>query len=550
MARRHLGLAVICVVAMLTGYPTAQERPALRDRLAAALRAIDAATADVNTAVVIAITDRTDTIGVMAHGHSDVKTRTPAAPDSLFAIGSIGKSFTAMALMQLFDEDRFDPHAPVTRYLPWFRVHSSPGPITSHHLLTHTAGLPFYRPDLASTPFATFALRDFDVPYPPGSHYWYSDLGFQTLGYVLEQIDHVPYHASIEHRILERIGMTSSVATIDDALRTRMVASYAPWPYDDSLVEQPWFEYRSGDGSIVSTAADMAAYVRVLLNRGALPHGRLISERAFSLMTTPALESYGYGLRVRNIDGDTVIGHGGLFAGYNSYIEAHMNDGYGLVLLANGPPEDRDIGRWIQNTLRAAARGEPLPAPPEKASAKAGDVQEWAGTYRSPGGEVVEFVDVNGTLSLRRGASTLALARTGDDTFRARSADLIVFPFVFERQKQTVVAVSRGPEWYASPGYVGRKNFDVPPAYRAYVGRYDNHNPEFFQVIRVFVNRGRLMAARDGAAGQPLAELGSALFKPAEPEFNPERYRFDSIVDGHALRLMLSGMPLYRIEDR
>jgi D-alanyl-D-alanine carboxypeptidase len=517
------------------------------DRLAAALQAIDVATADLVPAFVVAVTDRRQTLGIVAHGYSDIKAKVRATPDTLFEIGSISKSFTAMALMQLVDEGRLDPQAPVTRYLPWFSVRSTPAPITVHHVLTHTAGLPNYRADVASSPFATYALRDFDVPYAPGSHYWYSNLGFQTLGYVLEQIDGGPYHAIIERRILKRIEMNATTAAIDDPLRLRLPVSYSSWPYSADWLEEPWFEYRAGDGSIASTAADMAAYVRVILNRGALPNGRVISERAFTLMTTPALENYAYGLRVQTVDGDTVIGHGGAIAGFNAQIEAHMNDGYGVVMLTNGPTNP--VGLWILNTIKAAVRNQPLPTPPARRSGQLANASDWAGVYQSPEGGSIEFVAANDALSLKRDAGTIPLTRVAADGFRASTPDLVAFPFIFERQGGKVVEVSHGPDWYFNPLYTGPKVFEEKPGLRAYVGRYENHNPES-SPVRVFVNRGQLIAASGGGAGQPLAVLGPALFKPVSPDFNPERYSFDSIVDGHALRLTISGMPLYRIDDR
>jgi CubicO group peptidase (beta-lactamase class C family) len=75
----------------------------------------------------------------------------------------------------------------------------------------------------------------------------------------------------------------------------RLPVSYEYWPGIDEPFEQPWFEYNAGDGSIVSTGGDLANYVRMILNRGALPNGRLVSERAFNMMTTAFKENYGYG---------------------------------------------------------------------------------------------------------------------------------------------------------------------------------------------------------------------------------------------------------------
>jgi CubicO group peptidase (beta-lactamase class C family) len=454
------GLAVLC-------QSVVPKQDPVSDRLAEVLKKIDAASADVTPALVIAVTDRSRTLGVIAHGYADIKTKAPATTESLFPIGSIGKSFTAMALMELFDEGRFDPQAPLATYLPWFRVRSSPAPITGHHLLTHTAGLPRYRADLASTEFAAYWLRNYDVPYAPGTHYWYSNLGFQTLGYALERIEHAPLHSIIERRLLDRIGMSASTAIIDDALRTRLPVSYQTWPYGNQIVEQPWFEYSAGDGAISSTGEDMAKYVRVLLNRGALPGGRLISEAAFTLMTTPFKDDYAYGLGVRTIDGDTVLRHSGGIAGFSSVMEVHVNDGYGIVLLTNGQPS-RELALWILAAVKAAMRGQPVPELPTTDTAPTVD------------------------------------ARDPDDV-------------------------------------------DVPAALRPYVGRYKNHSVEDPRV-RIFVRKGQLVAARGDADGEPLVRVGPALFKPVKPDFNPERYRFDSIVDGVALRLTFSGMPMYRVD--
>src|SRR3546814_14427420 len=72
---------------------------------------------------------------VASHGFADIDRRTPATPGTRFAIGSISKSFTAVALMQMADEGRFDPDAPIARYLPDFRVRSAFAPITGGALM-------------------------------------------------------------------------------------------------------------------------------------------------------------------------------------------------------------------------------------------------------------------------------------------------------------------------------------------------------------------------------------------------------------------------------
>jgi D-alanyl-D-alanine carboxypeptidase len=295
----------------------------------------------------VAISDRQQLKKIMVHGYADLKTKMPLTPDSVFPIGSISKSFTAISLMQLLDQKRFDPQATVASYLPGFRLKSRFKPIMGHDLLSHTSGIPNYRADLSSSRYAAYALQDFEPTYAPGSHYWYSNIGFQILGYVLEEITGSSYRDYVEQHLLRPLGMNATYSVVDDSMRTKLPVSYLKWPFSSSWAEWPWFEYAAGDGSIASTAADMCAYARLLLNGGDTPAGRLISPQAFALLTKPNLESYAYGLHVVQTDGEEVIAHSGSIAGFNSHVEAHMHDGFALVLLSNGPSPPR----W-PNTLK------------------------------------------------------------------------------------------------------------------------------------------------------------------------------------------------------
>jgi CubicO group peptidase (beta-lactamase class C family) len=520
-------------------------------RFARALEAIDKAIAAAPVpGIAVGVTDRARTVKILTHGSADTRTNTPIKADSLFPIGSVSKSFTAVALMQLFDEGTFDPDAPIVTYLPWFSIRSTFAPITGRHLLTHTAGLPNYRADLASMRFATYALRDFDLAYAPGAHFWYSNLGFQTLGYALERIDGASYGSIIERRVLRRVGMPSTRTSIDNSLRTLLPTSYTQWPYTNEYLEEPWFEYRAADGSVVSTVEDMLAYVRMILNRGAVPGGRVLSERAFSMLTTPALNNYAFGLRVETADGNTTIGHGGQIAGFSSVMTAQMDDGTGIVMLGNAPMSG-GLPLWVANTVRAAVRGTPLPALPEKQTAAQmlATSAEWAGTFRGKSGATLRFSATERGLVLTRGIELVPLTRIGRDSFRAAVADLIEFPFTFERADGKVAAVSHGADWYAGANYKGPQEFTTPTEYLPFVGRYENHNPEG-QAVRVFIRNGQLMFANGISDAAALVPTDGGQFRPAQPDYNPERYRFDSIVDGHALRLLASGMPMYRVEDR
>src|SRR5579871_4802781 len=121
-------------------------------RLAEAVTAIEGVlAASPKPGIIIGITDRQTLRKVLVHGYADLKTRVPLTADSRLGIGSISKAFTSIALLQLADEHRFDAHAPITKYLTWLDIHSGYEVITGHDLMSHTAGLPNYLTDAASS---------------------------------------------------------------------------------------------------------------------------------------------------------------------------------------------------------------------------------------------------------------------------------------------------------------------------------------------------------------------------------------------------------------
>ncbi len=159
----------------------------------------------------VAVTDREKLLRVSTYGFADVAAQTPVTPGMLFEIGSIGKSFTSIALLQLREEGRLDGstvseatlakvlHEPVTRYLPWFEVQSEYEPITLHHLMSHTAGITMGSEFPGEARYEVWALRETEATAPPGTYYHYSDAGYKTLGVVLEELLGQPYGDIIQN---------------------------------------------------------------------------------------------------------------------------------------------------------------------------------------------------------------------------------------------------------------------------------------------------------------------------------------------------------------
>jgi D-alanyl-D-alanine carboxypeptidase len=550
------GITISCCAAVLAlvaghdanaAYPSVNLEPAI----AAINRALASST---DPGIVVAITDRYQTRKIMVHGSADLKRRIPLTTNSRFALGSISKSFTAVALMQLADEHRFDPRTPINRYVRSFAVNSNFPDITGHDLMSHTSGLPNYLVDASSSRFVLAKLKEFEPRYPPGAHFWYSNTGFQVLGYALENIEGMPYPAIIQRRIFDQLGMHSSVAVLDDSLRTSIPVSYNRWPYDESYVESPWFEYAAADGSIVSDAEDLCAYMRFILNEGRHGNTRLLSQAAFKLLTTPILDEYAYGLDVRRVKGDTVIGHSGSIGGFENLVEAHMNDGFALIFLSNGGMS-KDLQKWAIDVVVAAYRGESLPPALAARRLDASDDRRFAGRYHlasggTGGSDSLTFEFFDGHLVLDAEGARVPLLRMGSGVFRdSRAND--AYPFFFgpsDHASSPVSEVSRGAAWYTNSAFHGKVEPAAPTGYSAYVGHFENNGVEG-PAVRVFVRNGRLLIDFGFEDMNPKALQATnhpGEFRIAEPEYNPALLRFDTVADGHALRLEFSGVPLYR----
>ena len=226
--------------------------------------------------VSLGLTDCDRTLAIRTYGFADLASRRPVTPEVLFEIGSIGKSFTAIAILQLVDEGRIDLDAAVERYLPWLVVDRRGGdaPITVRHLLSHTSGIVAGVDATPEAMFQVWSLRDLPTYSVPGERFHYSNVGYKVLGLVLEAVEGRPYREILRDRVLKPVGMQATELVITHEIRARLAVGYA-YLHDDrlgyagaALEPATWLQITTADGSIASTADDMCAFIRVLLCRG------------------------------------------------------------------------------------------------------------------------------------------------------------------------------------------------------------------------------------------------------------------------------------------
>jgi D-alanyl-D-alanine carboxypeptidase len=511
--------------------------------------------AELTPGLTLSLTDRKGTVYCRHFGYSDLKSRSPVDDRTLFQIGSISKTFTALALLSHMAEKKaetpangsksetgplsFDPQQLVTDIVPWFEVRSSFAPIRVHHLLSHTAGLPANRDDILGSLNYVFCLRDQKTAWAPGEKFWYSNCGYQAVHVVLETVSQKDYSDVIRETFFEPLGMTSSNPTIRPESRADQACGYIP-AYDDRpahtsrpLVEAPFIPYAIGDGCIQSTAADMARFARLLLNKGVGPDGqRVVSEEVFDLFSTPHIRipedddvAYGYGIEIDDGAGDDedddaegdgdsdetdadadegdgdgaaanevdvdanggdddaglVLSHSGGMVGLFSNLVADLTNGVGVVVMANGPADLQTLSRYALDLLRAAISGDKIPEAPQPDNlTRIENAADFAGEFRATDGSTLVFRNdgeqvLLGEIPLER------MIDEGEDVLYTPHPKYDRYMFRFERDDSgSIVEVTHGSRWFFNERYSGPVEWKDPPlSWQAYIGSYRSHSHWF-----------------------------------------------------------------------
>ena len=500
----------------------------------------------------LALANRDGLIRASTYGYADTKAKARVVPETMFEIGSVSKSFVGLALLQLRDENKLDLNKPVVEYLPWLKINSKFESITTHHLLTHTAGLP------AAPLLLDALLHELWTAYAPGKRFLYCNTGYNILGFLIAALDKRPFGEAMRARMLTPLGMTASSPLISNDIRAQTAVGYEPLnegkPFTSGgpLAEAQWLEVDVAAGSIASTPADMAKYIRMLINRGVLPKGRLVSEDAFASFIKPAINSpyrgepasYGYGVWVSDIGGHTRLRHTGGMVAFSSSLDVDLTDGVGAFASVNAnlrgyrpvAVTKYAIELFNASLARMALPEAPAPVPPPDEVKNAAD---YAGVYTSPDGKKLEFSAEGEKLILTYNGRKITLERTEGDRFVVRhpAFDLHVVGFV--RENRVVTQVFHGPDWYMGARYTGPRTFETRKDWEGFTGHYFNDSP-WYGDTRIIMRKGQLFLG--GVA--PLVPRGDGKFGIGEPD-GPDWISFESIVDGRAMVLNYSGI-IYR----
>jgi CubicO group peptidase (beta-lactamase class C family) len=503
--------------------------------------------------------DRDGIQRIATYGFSDPSEKIAVQPDELFQIGSISKSFAANCLLQLSQEGKLDLHKPIADYLPWFRIDSAFAPITTHHLLTHTSGLPGNSPVFLSDP-----SQKHRAAYAPGLHFHYSNTAFAAIGHLLSTLDGRSLPEIFRSRVFEPLGMSHSEPVITLDTRPKTAKNYAAFQNDrpfsryGRLSEAPAVIITDASGCVASTPNDMGLYIQMIANHGIGPKGVLLSKESFALFSQPHIKaeefgptaSYGYGIAVDALDGHKILRHTGGMVSFASAIHVDVDEGVGAFASINAMQGYRPnpVAQLAIQLMRATRESKSLPvAPAPNPAAVVKNSGNYVGAYGNEEGRKLEFVAEGDSLFLLHRNRRVQLESAGGDIFTVVHPDFERFLLVFGRShtddpKSPIAEVSWGSEWFTNSNYSGPKKFDYPKEWDTYLGHYRNENP-WVGSVHVILRKGKLMI--DGLAPLEASENGTFHLRDEDP--SPEWIHFADVVGGHAMRIKFSGEDLWRV---
>ena len=293
-----------------------------------------------------------------AYGEADRQTKTPNTIETQFGIGSVTKQFTAMLIMQLVEENAIKLEDTISKYLPYLPADKA-NYITVHQLLSHTSGLPHYfglqaigvnLKDFGNTRYSPKSLAELigrtNLVNKPGAVFYYSSLGYDLLGAILEEVSNKSFADLLDEKIVKPLGLNNTGFGTNQYISQNLAKGYSyrevyGWDWFTSEHGGKTTEAPFRDQSTAYTAGGMHSTVKDLfIWSEAIKSNKLLSEELTKIMLRPNKAGHCYGwfrnwddIIEKNIN-VRLYGHGGALAGNSAFI-ALYDDGTTIIYLSN-----------------------------------------------------------------------------------------------------------------------------------------------------------------------------------------------------------------------
>ena len=363
--------------------------------------------------VSVAIVDGDRVVYLKGFGRADASGR-PVTPQTPFLIGSVTKSMTSLAVLQLVDEHKVDLDAPVQRYIPWFRTadSSASARITVRHLLTMSSGLPqsyqtqlWTEGDDRALERTVRHLRTAELTGQVGPATGYSNANYETLGLIIQAVSGMSYEEYLQQHVFAPLDMRNSFVSQEAARRRGMASGHRWWLGVPVPATLPYNRGELPAGYVIASAEDMSHYMIAELNDGRFGSASVLSPRGMALrhLALPP-PRYGYGWEFTRSNRRVLIDHDGGTANFQTSLfmdpQAHVGvfvaaNAMGLLDALSSPHGssalDGQTTRAMAHTILSMVTNQPLPD-------------------QGPGHERLTLI-VNLVLAILTGALAISLAR-------------------------------------------------------------------------------------------------------------------------------------------
>ncbi|MHA1719921.1 MAG: serine hydrolase [Promethearchaeota archaeon] len=332
--------------------------------------------------ITVGIVSGNDIIYSEGFGYKDVDELIPMTLNTYIGIGSVSKSFTVLGIMNLVNQNKIKLTDPVSKYIP-YKLGFSDEPITIHHLLSHSSGVPeldganYILDVIAKSTEKRISMSNFDdflnhlnnaqseVYYKPGEHYFYNNDHFACLALIIEKITGQSFAEYMKENIFLPLGLKNTTYLKSDPKNNNKldIASFYIKNEDNELMKAqfPFSEILFGAGGVLSSTNDMLQYISLLLNPEQNQNQNIITQDVLNQIWKPVIElpystlkaSYCYGFVSNpNFLGELLIEHGGNVIVSSSHIALIPKLNLGVYVGSNiGTNAVSEVGLSILSIL-------------------------------------------------------------------------------------------------------------------------------------------------------------------------------------------------------
>jgi len=283
------------------------------------------------------------------YGLANVELRVPVSPETVFQSASVGKQFTAVAVMMLVEQGKLSLEDPITRYLPggpdWWSS------IRVRHLLSHTSGLAEYGSGDVTKPGGPFDLRldltedqllarvaKLPMEFKAGDDWKYRDTNYLLLGFIIHKVTGRFYGDVLHDRVFAPLGMNATRVISEADIVPNRSAGYRL--VNGELKNQEWVSPTfdsTADGTLYFTVLDLAKW------DAALGTDRLLKRETLQRMWRiaplndgrPNSGKYGFGWFIHEVHGHRLLEHSGAWQGFSCHVARYPDDHLGIAVLTN-----------------------------------------------------------------------------------------------------------------------------------------------------------------------------------------------------------------------